>query len=171
MSLMQEWVRLFPDAKPRSNANAVAGASLSFPNFTAIKSPYRDVDDWAYDDYDEVSKYSSKGMESDLAWMGGKFNAAQTHGTYADGILQDLEHIGPAVQGSKESLKANAKQAKITESTRRTYNTGKQTRQFRALPVSQIENGWAASIAGLKEYNEFSDLYGGSMTLEAFKLH
>ena len=171
MSLMQEWINLFPNGKPRSNPNQVAGSSEAFPNFTAILSTSRDSSDWAYDDWDEDHKYPSKGMESDLAWMGGQFNDAQTHGTYADGILQDLEHIGPAIQGSKESLKANAKQAKITESTRRTYNTGKQTRQFRALPVSQIENGWAASIAGLKEYNEFSDLYGGSMTLEAFKLH
>ena len=161
MSLMQEWIKLFPNGKPRSSDNAVAGEHADY-SLTVIKSPWRGSDDWAYDPWDETTQYSSKGMESDLAWMGGLFNDAQTHATYADGILQDLNNTAAGAQGGLEAEKASEKRTKITEGTRRTTSLTKQTMKFRALTVNQITAGYAASIAGLTEYD--------SITLAEFKV-
>ena len=167
MSLMEEWVKLFPNGKPRSNANEVAGDSVNFPSFTAIKSAGRDSSDWAYDDWDEDHKYPDKGVDSELAWMGGQFNGAQL-ATYTGDITlrpggdANVEFGNDAINiYSFQATNAGDKTDKIQD--RRTTDMRKQTALFRSLPATQITEGYAASIAGLAEYDsitlaEFRDL-------------
>ena len=175
MSLMQEWVKLFPNSNPRSNANEVAGSSDAFPNFTAILNNARGSNDWAYDDWDEVTQYHSKGMEGELAWMGGKFSNAQwadygTRAMEAPGLHHNTAATAPAVLPSPYSENESTKSDHITSSSKQTLSLTKQTKLFRALGFDQVNAGWHASIEGLKEYGDYTGgTAGDGLTLAEFK--
>ena len=177
MSLMQQWINLFPEGKPRSNPNKVAGSSEAFPNFTAILSAGRNSSDWAYDDWDEDHKYPDKGVDSELAWMGGQFNGAQ-EATYSGDITLRAPGGDANVEFGKSAIAMHSFQQdsagpKTTKIESRTATAvTKQTALFRSLDATQITNGYAASIAGLQEYGDLAEdgTAGLGLTLAAFKV-
>ena len=157
-----------------SSRSAVAGSSEAFPNFTAILNNARGSSDWAYDEWDEDTQYHSKGEEGELGWMGGKFSNAQwadygTRAMEAPGLHHNTAATRVASLPSQYSENETTKTTHIED--KQTLSLTKQTKLFRALSYTQVNDAWTASIEGLKEYGDLAEggTAGLGLTLAAFR--
>ena len=152
MSLMEEWIKLFPNGKPRSNANEVAGSSEAFPNFDSQLSPFRGADNWAYDAWDEDTQYPLKGVNSELGWMAAQLNNAQYQISDSGlGNLAEWTNLMGSFEQRRASPKENFLKARLSSSQ------GKAVKgNYRGMTWEQISTGRNSSEAGLKEYDSIS---------------
>lgn len=160
MSLMQEWAKLFPDARPRSNDNAAAGSSTDFSNFDAQLSPFRGSDGWQYDNWNEDEMYPLKGGGSQLGYFAASLSPHWTdRGEGIDNVVKNTaDMVGSfdsrTLYQKKRTLKKLIKYSGDTKTVRGTW---------RAMSYKQIWSGHKNAEAGLKEYDsisldEFKDL-------------
>ena len=158
MSLMEEWAKLFPNAKPRSNPNDVAGED--WVGFDSLLSPFRGADGWQYDPWDEDTMYPLKGVDSELGWMAAQMNNAQ----YLTNLEGGWHNTGTDIWNYMGSFEYRNWQAKSSyfKSIGNGVLSGKATKgNYRGMSWWQIYGGIQRSEAGLQEYN--------SITLDEFK--
>ena len=153
MSLMEEWAKLFKNAKPRSNDNAVAGSSTTFPNFDSQLSPFRGADNWAYDDWDEDTQYPLKGGNSELGYFAAWFTPFWIdRGEKIDNLGKRTSNL----MGSFEKGKLSEKRRALFKIPRNYGETKTVRGTFRGMNWRQLYDGYNKSEAGLKEYDSIS---------------